>query len=312
LQAIVQSAVIDVAVWQPDELFANYPEGARSKNAFFPPDPSPYDFIKSGRRYMFKKSNKRYVDQFWGEVVAYQVGTILGVQVPPAYAALNSDTGICAALIEWFYIDGEASLVSGGNYMQLIDPNYDRKFGAMHNFRWVNVISRAMKKWSTQNQDKFWAEAMLFDALIGNTDRHQENWGYLFVKSAQKDNIASLAPLFDNGTSLGHERFPHLLTKWQDSDYEEYIIKGTHHMKWDKGEEPRSQHFDMIRRIVGMFPSLKDGLNAMIVNFNIDEVAKNLETLKKLSLPVELSSERADLYLKLLSLRKRKLEAVLS
>lgn len=88
---------------------------------------------------MFKKSVKRYPDQYWGEVVAYQVGDMLGVTVPPAYAAFNSKNGQSGALIEWFYEDGLASLVSGGNYMQYIYPEYDRKKGTEHNFRWVHI-----------------------------------------------------------------------------------------------------------------------------------------------------------------------------
>ena len=120
MEPTVQPVAIDVADWQLDDLFSSYPEGARSKNAFFAPEPVPFDFIKAGRRYMFKKSVKRYPDQYWGEVVAYQVGDMLGVTVPPAYAAFNSKNGQSGALIEWFYEDGQASLVSGGNYMQYI------------------------------------------------------------------------------------------------------------------------------------------------------------------------------------------------
>jgi hypothetical protein len=36
---------------------------------------------------------------------------------------------------------------------------------------------------------------MFFDALIGNTDRHHENWGLI--------NNERLSPLYDNGISLG-------------------------------------------------------------------------------------------------------------
>lgn len=42
----------------------------------------------------------------------------------------------------------------------------------------------------------FW-ELFVVDALIGNFDRHGANWGFL-----KKDNKYSLAPIFDNGSSL--------------------------------------------------------------------------------------------------------------
>lgn len=42
----------------------------------------------------------------------------------------------------------------------------------------------------------FW-EVYITDALLGNFDRHGANWGFL-----KKDNKYTLAPIFDNGSSL--------------------------------------------------------------------------------------------------------------
>ena len=33
----LQDLIIDVATWQADDLYASYPEGARSKDEYFPP-----------------------------------------------------------------------------------------------------------------------------------------------------------------------------------------------------------------------------------------------------------------------------------
>lgn len=51
-----------------------------------------------------------------------------------------------------------------------------------------------------QTVDSFW-KIFIVDALIGNFDRHGGNWGFL-----KKDNAYTLAPVFDNGSSL----FPNL------------------------------------------------------------------------------------------------------
>ena len=40
-----------------------------------------------------------------------------------------------------------------------------------------------------------------------------------------------LAPLFDNGTSLGHERFLDRVARWSDARVDQYIHRGTHHVK---------------------------------------------------------------------------------
>lgn len=42
----------------------------------------------------------------------------------------------------------------------------------------------------------FW-EIYIVDALLGNFDRHGSNWGFI-----KKDNVYSLAPVFDNGSCL--------------------------------------------------------------------------------------------------------------
>lgn len=44
--------------------------------------------------------------------------------------------------------------------------------------------------------DVFW-EMFIADALLGNFDRHGNNWGFI-----KRDNTYSLAPIFDNGSCL--------------------------------------------------------------------------------------------------------------
>lgn len=47
-------------------------------------------------------------------------------------------------------------------------------------------------------------EYLLLDALIGNTDRHHENWG-LLAKQEEDGWVAMLAPSFDHASSLRRE-----------------------------------------------------------------------------------------------------------
>jgi hypothetical protein len=48
------------------------------------------------------------------------------------------------------------------------------------------------------------AEYVVLDALIGNTDRHHENWGLLRKRIGDRW-VGSLAPSFDHASSLGRE-----------------------------------------------------------------------------------------------------------
>jgi hypothetical protein len=44
---------------------------------------------------------------------------------------------------------------------------------------------------------------LVFDVLIGNTDRHHENWGVVVMTDVYGDSTYSLAPSFDHASSLG-------------------------------------------------------------------------------------------------------------
>ena len=56
----------------------------------------------------------------------------------------------------------------------------------------------------------FW-KTYIMDALLANPDRHGKNWGYL-----KKDNVYSLAPIFDNGSSL--------FSSFSDEEEMEYVL----------------------------------------------------------------------------------------
>ena len=44
---------------------------------------------------------------------------------------------------------------------------------------------------------KDFIKIMIFDALIGEQDRHEENWGI-----TEKEGKSFISPLYDNGDSL--------------------------------------------------------------------------------------------------------------
>ena len=59
-----------------------------------------------------------------------------------------------------------------------------------------------------------------FDTLIGG---NRQASGQLGIHHQPWYGKMRFAPLFDNGTSLGHERFPDKFLAWHAADYERYI-----------------------------------------------------------------------------------------
>lgn len=56
-----------------------------------------------------------------------------------------------------------------------------------------------------QSAHEFFIGYLLFDALVGNTDRHHENWGVVVVGSTETASF-HLAPSFDHASSLGRDQ----------------------------------------------------------------------------------------------------------
>ncbi len=303
---IIPMEPIDVATWQEDEEFARYPEGARAKTAYFPPAGLLPHYIKPGRRYLFKRSQKRYPEQFWMEIAAYHIGGLLGVEVPPAYPAINSVTGQCAALIEWFYEDERARFVMGGDFMQKMIDGFDRDKGSQHNFHAINVLFRALHKENLVDSQwpAAWAQTLLFDALCGNSDRHQDNWGVLFELVATRPN-GRLSPCYDNGTSLGHELWEHHQgKKWDDARWLKYVTDGTHHMKWKLESPDREGHISGVRKFAELFPALREVMAFRLASFDLAALRDTLNRLAEIPIAVRLSPWRADLIYRLVELRR--------
>lgn len=297
IQPLIQATAFDVADWEADAEFGVFPQGARAKDAVFAPVQPPEPVLVGGKRYLFKRSRRSYPDQFWGEVIAYRVACLMGLGVPPAFAAFNSSTGHSAALIEWFYRDGAELFVHGGDFMQRIRPDFDRDLGTKHNLQDVELLMRALvnTRALTQNWRQWWVEALLFDALIGNSDRHQDNWGLIFdAPGAQAGRHACrLAPLFDNGTRLGHERFPDRVSGWTDARLDQYIERGTHHIKSSIGVGSIEGHLALLSYVLQDWVTHLDfNLLRSRIDFRPCDLILCMEDLVNLAPPLPLSTER--------------------
>lgn len=306
--------LVDVADWPADDFFATYPEGARDKRAFFPPENCVLPFIKKTRRYLYKLSDKRYPEQFWGEIIAYWIGRMIGVPVPPAYPAIDSVKGDSAALIEWFYEDGVQSSVLGGRFMQMMIDGFDMKKGTQHNFKSIAAFFRLLHKQGSLDDHAWleaWAKGLIFDSLIGNTDRHQNNWAILFRSNSGAGSV-SMAPWFDNGTSFGCDRHEASAKNWSAERFKQYLSKGKHHMRWDKASESRCSLFEMPLLLVDFDPALRDPILRCIEALDLDELSALLDMCMLIPCYTRLSPWRAEFIYSLLEWRKEILMEILS
>ncbi|MBF0098028.1 MAG: HipA domain-containing protein [Magnetococcales bacterium] len=302
------SEVIDISSWHPDDRFPVYPEGSREKSAWISPQTPELPFLLGSHRYLFKHSSDRHPVQFWGEIVAYRLGCLMGIPVPPAYVAQKSTDPRPAALIEWFYRsdDQTVNYEPGTVHMKRIIHDFDVKKGRQHNI--LTVLETLSEIDADLISDM--ARILVFDVLIGNTDRHQENWGILWRGIPSKPQ---LAPAFDNGTSLGHEvlddKIPGYITDPQQTVH--YIARGRHHMRWHQNRDEKIGHFELIEWLIKNYPNLKQELREC-VSFDLGLFNSWLCTLPTFPVPVVPTMERIQWIECLLCLRIERLRSVLA
>lgn len=162
-----------------------------------------------------------------------------------------------------------------------------------------------------------------FDALVGNTDRHPENWGFLIRQFIQEEALEDqleavsesfdvrLAPVFDNATSLGYElknrKIPDML---ESHALARYIARGTHHAGWAPGHEAIRGHFELCRRFCEMSPGMAGEMRDLL-DFDTSRVDAIIEECREFRTPLRVSHERGELITRLLALRRNALSAAI-
>lgn len=301
---------IDVTNWKTDDEFSIYPEGARDKTLFNSPN-SQHKFLIPNHRYLYKYSlyefshldkSPRHPDQFWTEIIAYHIGCLLGIPVPPAFVAFNEKDKTCGALIEWFLDypeqNEEERLTSGGDIMVNLIPSYERKKGQQHNFTSIefyldfleNSNEFEMAEWRF-----FWCDMLLFDALIGNTDRHQDNWGLLWQHTVNNKWKVRMTPVFDNGTSLGYEILEAKMDNFFRPDcMQRYINKGRHHIRYQLNDELPAQHIELLVWLADKYPAMLQRIKDKLIAFNLTHLKATINHHTGFNIPIPLTEKRAD------------------
>lgn len=296
--------VIDVSDWVGDEHHEVFPVGARDKGMIWSPTQTTLEGIKPNCPYLFKESIYRYPDQYWTELVAYIVSKYLGVKVPPVFPAIKvvGDETISGALIEWFYDVNTERLVHAGSYFKRVIPDFDDKTGKQHNLFDMNRLIKALVRNAglTNNRFEWLADMALFDALIGNTDRHQENWGVVY----QEDGKSRLSPLFDNGTSLGHERFIENIQGWDDNRIKAYVKRGCHHLRYERENTiVRIPHFLLVKGVSEFSEEIKNYIQQKLDNLDLEGMLVEIESLTRVDAPITFSVGRYEWIAKNLTIR---------
>ena len=190
--------------------------------------------------------------QHWAEKVAAEVAGSLGIfHAVVELAVLQNARG---SVTESFARDGR-ELFHGNQALGGAVLGYDARATFRHSSHTLANIFLAIDRTFTTPEGARraklrMAEYVVLDALIGNTDRHHENWGILRKQTGERW-IGSLAPSFDHASSLGRELLDEKRARMlADHRVGVYSEKGHGGIYRTKEETRGPSPLDLVRHVV--------------------------------------------------------------
>lgn len=165
---------IDITNW--NKIPYSSTGGTRAKNI--------YVFPVDEKKYFFKGSKKlpdgtfNYPTEFWSEIVASKVGQMLGFNLLDYEIGYDiNDEQQIGCLSKSMVEHSENKLSEGVDFLRGFDSSYNPKNDETRYT--VEFIKKALAYFELSEYVPHFIEMLIFDAIVGNSDRHQENWGFI-------------------------------------------------------------------------------------------------------------------------------------
>jgi hypothetical protein len=305
----------DISEWQEQ----SYLQTGGTRNKIVVED------INSGDLYYFKTSLKRANDsyryEFWSEIIAAAIGVELGFNTLHYDIALHRNEVGC---LSKSMINADKKVLSElVEYLCSYDNTYDPESKESYPQYTFHFIKEALNAHGLGDMIRHIIETIIFDSIIGNGDRHQENWGFIVPdiqalvmgeaneKSAYKiplllkyfktshqnisndqDIVSALkiefAPIYDSGSSLGRELFDEKVEQMlKDKQmFHAYLSHDRCEIRWNGS---KMSHFELLERIVAEHLDYKkiviDRIKQIVSVLNIEHIEKIVYEIDEHLLP---------------------------
>lgn len=164
-----------------------------------------------GQQWLFKFSREG-TGEDWAEKIAAEIAGILEISAPGVELAVFD--GRRGSISRSFVLPREGLDLIHGNELLAADVSgYQRDIVFRQSQHTLDNILTVLRRIfpdpeQSRAQIEQLAGYLTLDALIGNTDRHHENWGVLRRTRVDGSLEDTLAPSFDHASSLGRELVP--------------------------------------------------------------------------------------------------------
>ncbi len=162
-------------------------------------------YIINGEKYMVKMPDPirkktldlGYMNNQYSEYIGCHIFESVGIPVQKTMLVkLNKDGKEKIAVACKDFLNPGEELIEISNVSLSLSTEKKYKISIEDVYEIINKMSVNYKLDENKLISNFW-DMFVVDALIGNTDRHFGNWGFI-----KKDDIISFAPVYDCGSSL--------------------------------------------------------------------------------------------------------------
>jgi HipA-like C-terminal domain len=169
-------------------------------------------FRLNRENWLFKEARVN-TGEDWSEKVASEIAGLLGL--PTHRAELADYEGKRGCAVRSFLSGTQSGLVHGNELLGGLITGYDKdKVHGQADHTFDNIVRVVQRLFTTpgerRNAALQVAGYVVLDALVGNTDRHHQNWGVMVTPSTSDSVVPpqlslQVAPTFDHASSLGRE-----------------------------------------------------------------------------------------------------------
>ena len=240
---------------------------------------------------MFKYEAKDHIcSEACSEKIAYEIAKVLGY--PCARIELAKDNENVIGVLNYIFSDKYKKPHT--DIVAYLNPD-DKSRNEFY------TISNIKNKLDSINCYLFkeFIKILIFDALIGEQDRHEENWGITEIEGE-----FHISPLYDNGDSLlNYFKNEELAQKFYDGikDFDSYINKSTTQI-YKEDNTTKYKHFELIESLKNQY---HDTIVLEIDNINklTDEIIENIVN----DIPDELLTKKHKEYIILYLIKRREI-----
>ena len=175
----------EISDWQKNIFYST--GGTRSKKIVIHPISNEEYFFK-GSKINKKNGETLYPTEFWSEIVSSKIGQFLGFNMLDYNIAYDeNDRQKIGCISKSMVLNSENNLTEGITYFTGFDSKYNpEKDKKKYTFQF---IKNALIDFNFNDYIVNIIEIIIFDSIIGNSDRHQENWGIIMFYRNSIDKI---------------------------------------------------------------------------------------------------------------------------